>query len=218
MHTKGCFLLTSFLLLLLLLPGSCVPVNRDFRQAPAGIPVYVVSNGFHTDLLFPLRESRTGTNWAAFLGRPVFGGWQQVGIGWGDEGFYLSSRGGRMPGLGTTLTAAFRPSPTLMHVSFYPAAPRPGSHVALVRVSEAQFRALAEYVQASFARDSAGQLRPLAAPGYTPHDFFYRARGSYHAFRTCNDWTNQALKQAGIRTAWKTPLAAPLLRQLRRAK
>jgi uncharacterized protein (TIGR02117 family) len=212
----------SLLLLLPLLLGTCVPVNRQFRQPADGIPVFVVSNGFHTDVVFPLREPRTGTDWLSFLENPAwatqFGQYEYAALGWGDEGFYLASYGGRMPGLGTTLRAIFWPTPTLMHVSFYRHAPKPGPRAVVVRVSEAQFRALAGSVQASFARDSTGCLQPLPAPGYTPTDFFFRANGSYHAFRTCNDWTNQALQQAGIRAAWKAPLAPSVLHQLRRAQ
>lgn len=223
LRTASRVLASSTLLLLLgLLLGTCVPVNRGFRSAPDGIAVYVVSNGFHTDILFPLREARTDTDWLQFLEMPgwstQFGAYQYAAIGWGNEGFYLASYGGAMPGLGTTLRAVFWPSPTLMHVNFYRSAPRPGPRVARVRVSEAQYRKLAGLVQASFARDSTRRLQPLPQPGYTPEDFFFRAQGRYHAFKTCNDWTNQALKQAGIRTAWKAPLAGSVLYQVRRAQ
>lgn len=49
--------------LLFLLTGTLVPANRHFRQTPDGVPVYVVSNGFHTDVVVPIREARSGTNW-----------------------------------------------------------------------------------------------------------------------------------------------------------
>jgi uncharacterized protein (TIGR02117 family) len=215
-------LLAFFLTIgLVLLPGACVPVNRQFRSQADGIKVFVVSNGFHTDVLLPLREARTGIDWLQFLANPgwasQFGAYQYAAFGWGNEGFYLASYQGQRPGLGTILQALL-PSPTLMHVDFYRAAPRLGPRTVALQLSEAQYRQLAGYVQASFAHDSTGALIPRNAAGYTPDDFFFQARGRYHALRTCNDWTNQALTQAGIRAAWKAPLAAQVLFQLRRAQ
>ncbi|GAA4349707.1 hypothetical protein GCM10023185_06630 [Hymenobacter saemangeumensis] len=221
MPAKLRFLLTPVLLPLLLLLGTCVPVNRDFRATPGGIPLYVVSNGFHTDLLFPLREPRSGTDWLVFLEnndwQARFRGYEYVALGWGNEGFYLDSYDHRFPGVGTTLKAIFWPGPTLMHVNFYQRAPRPGARVAALQVNAEQYGRLVRYVQASFARDSTGRLAMRNPAGYTPEDFFFRARGRYHALRTCNDWTNQALKQAGIRAAWKAPLAHSVMHQARRA-
>src|SRR6476661_2962253 len=210
----------SFLLAAGLLLATCVPVNRSFRSTPGGTRVYVVSNGFHTDLVLPLRDE-AGTNWLTFLGSPDwtqrFGHCTYVGLGWGDEGFYMGSYGGKTPGVGTTLRAVFWPTPTLMHVRFYARPPLPGSHVAALEVSQLQLQALTAYVQASFARNSGGHLLPLPQPGYTASDFFLRANGSYHAFRTCNDWTNQALKQAGVRALWKAPFAGPLMHSVKQA-
>ncbi|WP_366671526.1 DUF2459 domain-containing protein [Hymenobacter taeanensis] len=63
-----------------------------------------------------------------------------------------------------------------------------------------------------------GQYQLRVPTGYTPEDFFFRAQGHYSAWRTCNDWTNQALKKTGIRAALKAPLAASVLFQARRAE
>lgn len=209
------------LLALALLLGTCVPVNRAFRSKPTGIPVFVVSNGFHTDVVLPLREARTGTDWLSWLENPTwarqFGRYQYVAMGWGSAGFYRASYGGHMPGVGTVLRALV-PGPTLMHIDFYQTAPRPGPRAVALRVSETQYRQLVRYVQASFERDSTGQLLPIEAAGYTPEDFFLQANGKYHAFHTCNDWTNQALKQAGIRAAWKAPLAGSVIYQVRKGE
>lgn len=211
--------LAGFVLALALLLGTCVPVNRAFRSVPAGIPVFVVSNGFHTDVVLPLREQRTGTNWLTWLENPTwarqFSTYQYVAMGWGSSGFYMASYGGHLPGVGTVLRALV-PGPTLMHVDFYQAAPRPGLRAVALRVSEAQYQQLVSYVQASFERDSTGRLMPIAQAGYTPEDFFLQANGKYHALRTCNDWTNQGLKQAGIRAAWKAPLAGSVIYQARK--
>ncbi len=216
-------LLTAVALVpVLLLTGTLIPRNTDFRSAAGGIPVYVTSNGFHTDLVLPVREPVTGTDWLAALPadsvwRTRFGAYTYVAFGWGSEGFYLDSYGGRLPRTGTVLRALV-PGPTLMHVDFYRRPPAEGPRVARVLVTPAQYRALREHVRAAFAPDTAGRWVPRNAAGYTSEDFFFRASGSYHALRTCNDWTNQGLKYAGIRAALKAPLAASVLYQVRQAR
>ncbi|MCC2545203.1 TIGR02117 family protein [Hymenobacter sp. BT175] len=208
-------------LLLLLLTGTVVPVNRDFRPTPDGIPVFVVSNGFHTDLVLPLWEpgTGTGTDWLTQLGPELqtrFATYQYVAFGWGSERFYLESYPGHFPRIGTILRSAL-PGATLMHVDFHRSAPRPGPRVAALQISPAQYQQLVTTIRGSFAPDSAGRPVLRNEAGYRSEDFFFRARGSYHALRTCNDWTNQALKRAGIRAALKAPLAASVLFQARRA-
>ena len=206
-------------LVLFLLTGTLVPVNRKFRETPGGIPVFVVSNGLHTDVVVPVQDSCTGLDWRPLLagpGEPIQRtAYPFVAFGWGNEGFYRASWGGHAPGVGTTLRAAL-PSPTLLHVSWWAAAPRPGTRVATVRVSSAQYRALAAAIRASFQTDSAGQFVPSDAPGYTAQDRFFQARGRYHLLRTCNDWTNRSLRQAGLRAALKAPLAGSVLFQVQR--
>jgi len=208
-------------LLLFLLTGTVVPVNRHFRQTPDGVPIFIVSNGFHSDVVVPLRELRTHTDWLQKLGQPTwtsqFGRYQYAAFGWGSEGFFLDSYGGHFPRLSTTLRAAL-PGRALMHVGFYPAAPATGPRVISLRISEAQYQKLAQLIQQSFQADSVGKFALRNPAGYTSHDFFFRAGGKYHLLRTCNDWTNRTLGRAGIRSAWKAPLAASVLYQVRRAQ
>ncbi len=205
---------------LLLMTGALVPVNRQFRPTPGGVPVFVVSNGIHTDLLLPTRDPQTGHDWLRELGQPGltarFGRAPYVGFGWGNEGFFLGSMGGRTPGPGAVVRALF-PSKTLVHVSFYRAAPDSGTYVVPLHVSAAQYAQLVRHVRAALAApDSAGARQLRQATGYGGADFFFRARGRYHALRTCNDWTTQGLRRAGIRAPLKSPLAAPVLFQVRR--
>ncbi|UOQ70466.1 TIGR02117 family protein [Hymenobacter cellulosilyticus] len=207
--------------LLLFFSGARLPLNRQFRQTPGGVPIFVVSNGFHTDIVVPLREPRTGTDWLQQLGQPQltaqFAHYRYAAFGWGSERFYLKSYGGRMPGVGTVLRAA-GPGPTLMHVGFYPQAPQPGKRVVALQISTAEYQRLASLLQESFAPDSTGAAQLRNAAGYTSHDFFFRAQGRYHALHTCNDWTVRTLRRTGLRVPLKSPLAGPVLRQLRRSR
>ncbi|WP_185283248.1 TIGR02117 family protein [Hymenobacter sp. NBH84] len=204
-------------LVLLLLTGTLVPINRKFRETPGGITVFVVSNGLHTDIVVPTQEARTGLDWRPLLTAPSQparpAAYPFVAFGWGNAGFYRSSRGGHTPGVGTTLRAAL-PSPTLLHVSWCAGPPQPGTRVAALRISAAQYEALAATIRASFQADSVGRFVPAVMLGYTAQDQFFEARGRYHVLRTCNDWTNRILRRAGLRAALKAPLAGSVLYQV----
>ena len=208
-------------MLLLLFTGTLVPVNRRFRQTPDGVPVFVVSNGTHTDMVLPLREARTGTDWFRHLPdssfQTRFGGYQYAAFGWGSEGFYLASYGHKLPGPGTVLRALVS-GPTLMHVRFLRRAPQAGTRVVPLRISLKEYQLLTAQIAASFQSDTLARYTLQNTAGYTSDDFFFRARGRYHALRTCNDWTTRTLRRAGLRTALKAPLAGSVLFQARRAK
>jgi uncharacterized protein (TIGR02117 family) len=208
-------------LLLFFVTGTLVPVNKQFRQTPGGVPIFVMSNGFHSDVVVPLHEPRTQTDWLQKLGQPAwtnqFAHYQFMAFGWGSEGFFLDSYGGHFPRLSTTLRAAL-PGKSLMHVGFYPAPPTAGSRVIPLLISEAQYQKLVELITHSFQLDSVGHFSLRNSAGYTSHDFFFRANGHYHLLRTCNDWTNRTLGRAGIRAAWKAPLAASVLYQVQKAE
>jgi hypothetical protein len=47
--------------------------------------------------------------------------------------------------------------------------------------------------------------------GYGPADIFYEGRGRYNAYRTCNEWTGEALRTAGVRTGVWTPLSQSIM-------
>ena len=60
--------------------------------------------------------------------------------------------------------------------------------------------------------------RPILIPGksYGPTDHFYEGTGKYHAFNTCNMWTNRVLKETGVRTAAWSPFTEGILYHLER--
>ena len=46
---------------------------------------------------------------------------------------------------------------------------------------------------------------PLIGRGYGWSDTFYESRRAYHFVRTCNEWTGEALRTAGVRMGVWTP-------------
>ncbi|REG87882.1 uncharacterized protein DUF2459 [Winogradskyella sediminis] len=45
----------------------------------------------------------------------------------------------------------------------------------------------------------------LENQGYSSIDDFYKAKGSYSCFKTCNSWVNSAFKESGLKSCLWTP-------------
>ncbi len=193
--------------LLLVAVGTLVPVNSSFVPTPGGTTVYISTNGFHTDVILPIGDQREKCFAVAAdeaLGERAKS-YSYLSYGWGDKDFYMQSYDGNFPSFSTILDAMFVPSESLMHVTFLRKAPTPGTDVKAVRLSEEQYNRLTGFITASF-RKEADRLVKLNQPGYGSNDLFYRAEGNYHMFNTCNAWTGDALREAGVKVSWWTPL------------
>jgi uncharacterized protein (TIGR02117 family) len=181
-----------------------LPVNRDFAPAAAGIEIAVASNGFHTDVILPLRAA--GIDWADWCPpaarerTPRF-----IVIGWGDRDFYLETRTLADLRLGTALRALLFSRDTLLHVDYLDDLAGLDAH--RVSVAPATYAVLAGYLRAAFRLDAAGRPIRLAERGYGVRDAFYAAVGTYSPFETCNEWLAAGLRQAGIRTGLWAPFA-----------
>jgi uncharacterized protein (TIGR02117 family) len=71
-----------------------------------------------------------------------------------------------------------------------------------------EYRRLTTFISASFAKF--GEMRS----GYARYDAFYPATGRYSAVRTCNAWTGEALRAAGVRIGRWTPFPSTVMRWL----
>ena len=174
-----------------------------------------MSNGLHTDIVVPVQHEVI--DWRQYLTPPRFRTFKQhpyISFGWGDKDFFLKSTKAGFPGLGTTLKAVLLPSTSLMHVSFYSNIYTNAENVYPLTISRAQYQALSKFLLASFVTDKNQQF-VFIAQGYGSNDFFVEARGHYHLFNTCNNWTNQGLKTMGIRTGIWTPFEQGVLYYLR---
>ena len=103
------------------------------------------------------------------------------------------------------------PTPSVMHVQALRRAPSTGPLCRKLTLSESSYRRLVDALRSGFATDERGGCRLIEGAGYGRRDAFYEGVGSYHALWTCNNWANQVLKTAGIRTALWSPLPSPIL-------
>lgn len=193
------------------LVGALIAVDGEAVQDPDGVRVYVTSNGVHADVWVPVRVGdRDWSDWLP-LDELGGGGGGYLGFGWGERSFYLETPTWDDLTAGNALRALLWPTSTLMHVTYLWSAPRDAHEL---RLSAASHARLVEYLRSGFAVDEGGRPRLVEHPGYHGNDRFFEGRGRYHLLRTCNHWTNGALKAAGVRTALWAPFEASVTHHL----
>ena len=177
----------------LVLPGCAGPFQRaDMPQPSLAGVVYVVSRGWHTDIALPTGE--VGGAAGITLQRD-FSDARYLVFGFGERAFYLNSR----PGFGDMLFALL-PGPGAVLVTGLnttPAAAFGSENVAELGVTATGMSGIARFVSASLDADGDGRPHRIADGPY-PGSLFYASPVTYDAFYTCNTWTAQALRQAGL--------------------
>lgn len=194
-------LIVIYVIAVLLLP--IIPVQKKPTTEIADVPIYIYTNGVHTDLVMPI-QSKT-LDWSDKLPfrntKSQQTDFDYVGIGWGDKGFYLDTPTWSQLKPTTAFYAAFWLGESAMHCTFYKAM-QEGADCKKIMLTQTQYQALTNFVDAKFDKNANGKniLIPTKAV-YGDNDSFYEAQGSYSFLNTCNTWTNNALKIAGQKAA-----------------
>lgn len=187
------------------LPFIEVPAKDDRQKKE--IPIYIYTNGVHTDIVMPVKTDLH--DWSTKIPfsntKSKETGYQFVGIGWGDKGFYLDTPTWADLKFSTAFKAAFWLSESAMHCSYYKTM-KEGDDCKMIMISRNQYKDLVKFVDEKFDKDAGGNyiLVPTDAV-YGNNDAFYDANGKYSFLDTCNTWANNALKAAGQKAAWWTP-------------
>lgn len=192
--------------------GSAIPANAGWEEAEKGVTIFVRTNGVHTWLVVPTVAE--GVDWRPIadpghIPDPQYAGYY-IAFGFGNRDFYLNTPTWADLTLPTALAAAFGRGPALVHVD-HVWKPRADQYQSPLTLSTGQYRRLAEHIRQSFDYDAAGEPIPLLGRGYGPSDVFYEGRGLYNMARTCNEWTGEGLRVAGVRTGRWTPFAAGIM-------
>lgn len=204
------FYLTAAVLL------GLIPVNRSFRNAEIGTEVLVVSNGVHVDFILPVRTPLA--DWSEDFPTEQFGAvfpaHRHLYFGWGERNFYINTPTWDDARVSTISRALLWPTSSAMHVQYLWRTPEPGDDVKRLILTDEQYRTLVRLIRESFAQSSDGKFILIPGKAYGGTDNFYEGAGSYHAFNTCNMWTNRLLAETGVTTAAWSPFAAAILYHL----
>lgn len=195
--------------------GGLIPANPGWREAERGITIFVRTNGVHTWLMMPTVAA--GMDWrplapAEHIKDPRYAG-NYLAIGYGNRDFYLNTPSWSDLSPRIALAAAIGQGLGLVHVE-HERDPRANDYQKPIVLTPGEYRKLATHVRRSFDLDGGGRTVPLLGRGYGPADTFYEGRGRYDAHRTCNEWTGEALRAAGVRTGIWTPLSQSIMLRL----
>src|SRR5690606_14204161 len=87
------FLVLLLVYVLIAIALSYIPVNRNLTAQKGEIPIYILTNGVHTDIVTPY--SNHIWQWDQWLDLSLLhvpkASSQWVSFGWGDKGFYLQT-------------------------------------------------------------------------------------------------------------------------------
>lgn len=194
-----------YVILGLLIPY--IPVSAKDDGQKKEIPIYIYTNGVHTDIVMPVRNDLQ--DWSQKIPfantKSKKTEYQYIGIGWGDKGFYLDTPTWADLKFSTAVKAAFWLSDSAMHCTYYNTM-KEGDDCKMIMISRSQYENLVKYVEDKFDRDQNGNFMLIPTNAvYSDNDAFYDAKGTYSFLYTCNTWSNNALKAAGQKAAFWTP-------------
>ncbi|GAC1370754.1 MAG: TIGR02117 family protein [Hymenobacter sp.] len=195
----GLYLAAAFVL-------SRIPVAKAQLDAAPDVPVFLHTNGVHTDIVVPIETSQM--DWGQLL--PISDipsgdtTMRYIAFGWGDKGFYLDTPTWADLKFSTAFVAAFWLGSSAVHATYLPHLP-PGPDTVPLFLSRAEYARLVAYIKNSFRYDAAGRVQHIRGHSYGPNDAFYEAHRVYSFLYTCNTWTNNALKACGQQACLWTP-------------
>lgn len=196
------FILSLFAYLLIVTLLSFVSVNEDVTVNQEEIPIYILTNGVHTDIVLPIKNEHH--DWSSQLKfehtKSKDTTYQYVALGWGDKGFYLETPTWADLKASTAIKAASDLSSTAIHVTFYKHL-KENQSCKKLQISLENYKKLIAFIKETFQTKSGKFLKIETNAVYGKHDVFYEANGSYSLFYTCNSWANQALKAANQKAA-----------------
>lgn len=213
MAVAHAFVLRILLAPIILFMTACTSAN-EWRYPPQlpddAIRIFVVKHGWHTGVVVP----KIGTQAPFAFLDPVFGDAAYYEFGWGDREFYRADD----PGVWLALRAALWPTPSVLHVVAL-AKPPPesfrGAEMEELLISKQGYQQLLNYLTQHFVLDKQSQPALLGRGLYDDSRFF-ESHGDFHAFRTCNTWTVQALQKSGMPVrSFGTFTADSVLKQIR---
>lgn len=183
-----------------------IPINSEQELTPSNTYIYIKTNGVHLDLILP----------KDLISKPLLKGLyykpteNYLAFGWGDENFYINTPTWDDLTVSNAFQALFLESSSLMHVTRYS---QPKPNWIKIPVSTNQLQKINTYILNSFKTDTNQNKLLLKDKGYTSSDDFYKAKGSYSFYSTCNSWVNRGLKQSGLKACYWTPFDFGVLNQ-----
>ncbi|MGH1353070.1 MAG: DUF2459 domain-containing protein [Methyloligellaceae bacterium] len=163
-----------------LLVGGCMQSQAE--------KIWVERESYHTAIIIPrILVVEAAPQLEAILDDKPF-----VRFGWGDRDYYGSTK----KNLFKAFKALALPSLSVVEVSMLDKVESEHSEVKEIDTEAIALEKLMAFIEGSFKLDkeSKPQLVRVEDNGFQ----YYKARGIYHMFKNCNNWTAKTLKRSGL--------------------
>ncbi|RAJ19783.1 uncharacterized protein (TIGR02117 family) [Gelidibacter algens] len=198
------FLLIPITYIIVSLILSAITVDRKANNENFNKSIYLSTNGVHLYIVIPIKDVDS----LVLSGIKHNGSENYLSFGWGDENFYLNTPTWGDLTFSNAFKAMFLKSATLMHVTRYK---QKRTDWIEIKVNESELQKLNAYLQNTFDTNESGMKIILENKGYSSIDDFYKSKGSYSCFKTCNSWVNKGFKESGLKSCLWTPFDFGLL-------
>ncbi len=192
--------------------GGIIPVNKNVKTQGGPIKIYLLQNGSHTDIVVPVKNEMMDwekiikpSHFIASGKKPEY-----YAFGWGDREFYRTTPYRDDLTFKVAARTILLNTSSALHITRYDQV-QTERYIEL-NISTEQYQKLTRYILKHFQLDKDGQVILLDFT-YSEDDVFYASKSSFHAFRTCNTWANNALKFADLKACLWTPIAEVLFWQ-----
>lgn len=199
-----CFILIPVIYLLVSLILSSITVDRKIENQVLDKKIYLSTNGIHLNIILPKNDLDS----LLLFGLKHEETDEYLSFGWGDENFYLNTPTWGDLTFKNAFRAVFLKSSTLLHVNRYK---HKNSNWVEIEVSDFELNKLTYYILNTFLTHENGEKIMLENKGYTSTDDFYKSKGSYSIFKTCNTWVNIGFKKSGLKCCLWTPFDFSLI-------
>jgi len=201
-------LISLYLIVALIL--TLIPVNSSFNESREGTTVYVISNGVHINLIIPsINNQYDWTN--QFDTKDSY---KYIAFGWGDKDFYMNTPTWSDLKVFTALKAGFILTPSVIQVYRVKKAPSISKNTRKLNLSDEQLKILSDYIFHSFQLENGKIVELFPEINEYGSYRYYKAKGKYSLFFTCNNWANKGLKKAGVKNAIWAPFDKSVLYHL----
>ncbi len=133
-----------------------------------------------------------------------------LAFSYGDRDFMMDAGGFDDINLTLALRGLFINTPALIKVGHYGGIYK--DKCQKIKLSKACLAALKDSILRSFAQTSGQNIRYHDRYGYGDI-YYYKAKEPYNLFHTCNTWTGDRLREAGLSMPYWTPLAQNITSQ-----
>ncbi len=205
----------KYLLYILVLPAiyliislilTEITIERKANSSISNKFIFLNSNGVHLEIILSIKDVHP-----QLLKDLIYSENENyLSFAWGDENFYINTPTWNDLTFNNAFQALFMKSSTLMHVTRYR---NKQSSWIKIEVNEDELKKLNKYIFNSFKKDKKGNKIILKNKGYSRTDNFYKAKGNYSCFKTCNTWVNSGFIKSGLKSSFWTPFDYGLIKK-----